>query len=273
MASVPLSDRLRSDITNNFKIQLGKAYRKSYNVEEALSTVINHLENSSDALQELIGLEKSYQRLLPDIEKMYKLGQLNYYNSKLKDHVIKVNDEIGIVCNPNRPAEQNLTLLKEWATPYEDAYTDGVVQPGKEYVEGDIAVSIQNLNYYYPLYVSLSYTRGWRGEGAYAPHSDNNVVLITDPTLCASFSPIGEIEDKIGKESETFRQSLDKKNTLKQFLDDWPAGKSLVPDSDLQRMTTVKKRSSTTKPVIDTIPDELKESMNEVLLTNKLLGD
>ena len=38
-------------------------------------------------------------------------------------------------------------------------------------------------------------------------------------------------------------------------------------------MTTVKKRTTPTKAVIDTIPNALKDSMNEVILGNKLLGD
>jgi hypothetical protein len=272
MASVQLSERLRGDIANNFKIQLGKAYRKSYNVDESLSAVINHLENDSEYLQELISLEKSYQRLLPDLENKYRLGQLGYYGSKLKENVLPANNEIGIVCNPNRPIEHNLTFLKEWCTPYKDAYSDES-HKGREYVEGDVAVKIENLEYYYPHHVRLDYTRGWRGEGQYAPHSNNYVVLITDPAMCKAFSPIGEIEDRIAQETQVFVDSLSKKNTLKQFLDDWPAGKSLVPEDDILRMTTVKKRTSTTKAVVDTIPDELKDSMNEVLLGNKLLGD
>ena len=101
-------------------------------------------------------------------------------------------------------------------------------------------------------------------------------MIVTDKELCEAFSPIGEIEKRIGEETETFAEALTKKNTLKQFLDDWPAGKNLVPDEDMQRMLAPKATTSTkTKKVTvnETIPEELKDSMNEVILGNKLMGD
>tara|TARA_R100000995_G_scaffold64142_1_gene33279 strand:+ start:1365 stop:2189 length:825 start_codon:yes stop_codon:yes gene_type:complete len=273
MASVQLSQRLRDDITNAFTKELGKAYRKSYNIQESLDKVIYSLENSSDYLQDVIAMEKQYQLLLPDLAKTYNIQSIGHYHSRLVENLLKPNTQIGLVCNPNRPIENNLTFLKSWDAPYTEAYSNSDEVKQTNYLPDDVAVKIEDLKYYYPLSLSLSYERGW-GEKQYAPHCTGDaVVIISDPELCKAFSPIGEIEDRIAKETETFKISLDKKNTLKQFLDDWPAGKSLVPQEAIQRMNTVKKRASTTKTVIDTIPDELKDSMNEVLLGNKLLGD
>ena len=73
MASVPLSQRLREDIVSNFEKQLGQVYRTKYNIQPAIDQVVNHLENSNDALQELISLEKTYQTLLPSLQKMFKV--------------------------------------------------------------------------------------------------------------------------------------------------------------------------------------------------------
>ena len=41
MASVQLSLRLRDDICQAFSIQLGKAYRKSYDIQTTLDTVLS----------------------------------------------------------------------------------------------------------------------------------------------------------------------------------------------------------------------------------------
>ena len=273
MASVQLSQRLRDDICQAFSIQLGKAYRKSYDIQTTLDTVLSTLENSSDYLQDVIAMEKQYQQILPDLEKTYNIQQIGSYTSRLREHILKPNTQIGIICNPNRSIESNLTTLDRWEAPYTDSYSNIEEEQSTNYLVDDVAVQIENVEYYYPLSLSLSYERGW-SEKTYAPHSTGDAVLIiSDPELCKAFSPIGEIEQRVASESQTFKKSLDKKNTLKQFLDDWPAGKTLVPEEDIQRMTTVIKRSTPTKAVIDTIPDELKDSMNEVILGNKLLGD
>tara|TARA_R100000664_G_C2750250_1_gene137547 strand:- start:602 stop:1429 length:828 start_codon:yes stop_codon:yes gene_type:complete len=274
MASVQLSQRLRDDIVRAFEIELGKAYRKSYDVQKPLDTVLHYLEHSSDFLIDVIAMEKQYQQILPDLMRYYNISNIGYYNSRIKENLLKPNDRIGMVCNPNRPIEQNYQVLTDWNAPYtnDDGYHTEH-EDGHNFEPNDVAVLIKDINYYYPMSLSLDYQRGWRDK-VYAPHkTGDGVLLITDPELCQAFSPIGEIEDRIASESQTFKESLAKKNTLKQFLDDWPAGKSLVPQEDLARMTTVKKRTTPTKAVIDTIPEELKDSMNEVILGNKLLGD
>jgi len=273
MASVQLSQRLKSDIIRGFEVELGKAYRKSYNIQEPLDEVIKNLQESSMFLENLIAMEKEYQQLLPNLQQRYNIQNVGYYSSKLNDYILKPNDRIGIVCNPNRPLNHNFSILKEWEAPYVEQEYGGKNETGTNYESGDVAVLIKDIQYYYPLNLSLDYERGWSNK-IYAPHSTNDgVLIISDPRLCKAFSPIGEIEDRIASETATFKESLNKKNTLKQFLDDWPAGKNLVPQDDLTRMTTVKKPVKTTKAVIDTIPDELKDSMNEVILSNKLLGD
>ena len=100
-----------------------------------------------------------------------------------------------------------------------------------------------------------------------------HILYITDPDLFAAFSPIGEIENRIGKETEDFKNALQLKNTVKQFLDDWSAGKDLIPLEDLERMNKVTTKTVVPKGIMQSIPDDLKDSMNEVILTNKLLGD
>ena len=64
MASVQLSQRLRDDIVRAFEIELGKAYRKSYDVQKPLDIVIHYLEHSSDFLIDVIAMEKQYQQIL-----------------------------------------------------------------------------------------------------------------------------------------------------------------------------------------------------------------
>ena len=99
-------------------------------------------------------------------------------------------------------------------------------------------------------------------------------IVITDPDLCSQLSPIGEIEMKVNKDVDTFKEYIDKITTLKRFIDEWPGGKDLVPDEYMQRMLVKKKPSQANRMTPDQIiPNELKEQMNEVILTNKLLGD
>ena len=271
MASVQLSQRLKENIVDNFSKELGKAYRKKYDVEQALQTVIETLENSSDYLQDLIAMEKQYQLLLPDLRNTYGISTHNY-GAKLREHILAPNKHIGIVCNPKRSKEDNFTVLEGWSVPHTNEHSS-TEQEGKNHVEGDVAIKIENLNYYYLKNLELRYYSGWRDSGPYAPHSVGHVLLLSDSELCNAFSPIGEIEDRIGRETSAFKEALDKKNTLKQFLDDVPGGSSLVPKEDIQRMSAKPKPRTATKSIVDTIPDELKESMNEVLLTNKLMGD
>ena len=57
MASVQLSQRLKSDIIRGFEVELGKAYRKSYNIQEPLDEVIKNLQESSMFLENLIAME------------------------------------------------------------------------------------------------------------------------------------------------------------------------------------------------------------------------
>lgn len=270
MASVQLSQRLKENIVDNFSKELGKAYRKKYDVEQALQTVIETLENSSDYLQDLITMEKQYQLILPDLRNTYGI-QTHNYGTKLKENILAPNKHIGIVCNPKRTEQDNFTVLEGWSVPHTDEYSNE--RAGQNWVEGDVAIKIENLNYYYPKNLELRYYSGWRDSGPYAPQSVGHVLLLSDPKLCDAFSPIGEIEDRIGRETSVFKEALDGKNTLKQFLDDVPGGSSLVPKEDIQRMSAKPKSRTTTKSVVDAIPNELKESMNEVLLTNKLLGD
>ena len=270
MASVPLSQRLRDDITTNFKKQLQNVYRTKFNIQPAIDIVINKLENHTPELVETIQLDKQYQLLLTKIQKFYDVDPGHYHTNVTKG-LIKPQTKLALVCNPNRPDTDHFTWSDKWAVPHTDEHSND--QNGRNYVEGDVGVSIENVLYYFPVAFSLRYNRGWREEGEYAPHACEHILYITDPDLCAAFSPIGEIENRIGKETEDFKNALQLKNTVKQFLDDWSAGKDLIPLEDLERMNKVTTKTVVPKGIMQSIPDDLKDSMNEVILTNKLLGD
>tara|TARA_R100001591_G_scaffold26358_2_gene36341 strand:+ start:3688 stop:4521 length:834 start_codon:yes stop_codon:yes gene_type:complete len=276
MASVQLSQRLREDIKDNFKVQLEKAYRKSFNVQPSIDAILDKMQNSSPELQKLISMEREYQIILPKIQSQYD-SSVGSYHSRIDDNIIRPQTSLGLICNPKRPESDNMTTIKQWEVPHEDEYTAGQWNEGKSFVEGDIAVKLDNVDeFYYPLTFGLSYYRGWRDTGPYQPHVTDGALIVTDKELCEAFSPIGEIEQRIGEETATFADALAKKNTLKQFLDDWPAGRNLVPHEDMQRMIAPKTKTSTgTKKVTvnETIPEELKDSMNEVILGNKLMGE
>ena len=276
MASVQMSQTLRDQITENYKQQLYSAYRKSHNVQGAIDTIIHRITDNDPEFSVLCQLQEAHKKTIESVKNRYSTG--GYYNSnkRICENIVDTSTELGLICNPNRPASEDGTYITDWHTEYKDMYSsEDKIRPASDnYVEGDIPVKLKDLEpFYSPTNLGVSYQRGW-GEKQYAPHVGNMAIIVTDPKLCEQLSPIGEIEIKVNKDLDTFVEYIDKITTLKRFIDEWPGGKSLVPDEYLQRMLAKKKPSQANRMTPDQIiPDELKEQMNEVILTNKLLGD
>ena len=170
-----------------------------------------------------------------------------------------------------------MTVLFDWSTAYQEKGYDNKIEKhpcSDNYVEGDVPVRIEKLqSFAAPVRTNLELNRGWGQNKFYAPYADCAYV-ITEPKICEQLMPIGQIEDKAAKDLQAFKEYIAKITTLKRFLDEWPGGKDLVPEEDIQRMTkkVVRKKSNKKTPE-NIIPNVLKEQMNEVILTNKLLGD
>jgi len=277
MASVQMSQTLRDQITENYKQQLYSAYRKSHNVQGAIDTIVNRITDNDPQFSALCQLQEAHAETLDAVRNRYVTNGYSYHhNNKVTEHIVKTSTELGLICNPLRPIEEDGTYITDWHETYKDEYSsDETMKPASEtWRSGDVAVKLTDLQpFYAPTELSISYHRGW-GEKQYAPNVKNMAIIITDPNLCSQLSPIGEIEIKVNKDVDTFKEYIDKITTLKRFIDEWPGGKDLVPDEYMQRMLVKKKPAQANRMTPDQIiPNELKEQMNEVILTNKLLGD
>ena len=280
MASVQMSQRLRDDIATAYEKQLHLAYRKERNVQPAVDYIMSTMQD--DEFDTLMATAEQYKTLSHKLEQKYgDPNKRGYYNNTLgfsvEKNLVKQVDSISVICNPNRPKEDNMTILFDWGVAYEDEGYNN--KPEKHpcsdnYVEGDTPVRIEKLqSFMSPVVTRLELNRGWGQNKFYAPYADCAYV-ITEPTICEQLMPIGQIEDQAAKDLQTFKEYIAKITTLKKFLDEWPGGKDLVPEEDIQRMTKKVVRKAPEKNTPEKIiPDVLKEQMNEVILTNKLLGD
>ena len=276
MASVQMSQTLRDQITENYKKQLYSAYRQAHNVQGAIETIVNRITDNDPQFSTLCQLQEAHADTLDAVRNRYVTDGYSYNNNnKVAESIVRTSTELGLICNPNRPASEDGTYIHSWHTEYKNEYQEGKICPASDnFVEGDIPVKLTDLQpFYAPTELKIRYHRGW-GETQYAPNVQNMAIIVTDPELCAQLSPIGEIEIKVNTDVETFKEYISKITTLKRFIDEWPGGKDLVPDEYMQRMLAKKKPSQANRMTPDQIiPDELKEQMNEVILTNKLLGD
>jgi len=277
MASVQMSQTLRDQITDNYRVQLEKAFRKAHNVQPAIDSIVHEITGKDSDFATLCKLQEDYHDMLSKVKSMYT-SKSSYGSSRMCDNIIETSVELGIVCNPNRPAADHMCMLNDWNEPYTDTSygQENTQRPGStNYVEGDVAVALKDLApFYQPVQTRVEYEKGWYQNRQYAPHA-SKAWLITDPELCEMLSPIGFIEAQVATNLEKFVGFIDKVTTLKRFIDEWPGGKELVPSEYMERMLTKKTPSTSAKRITpeQIIPDELKEQMNEVILTNKLLGD
>lgn len=277
MASVQMSQTLRDQITDNYRVQLEKAFRKAHNVQPAIDSIVHEITGKDSEFATLCKLQEDYHDMLSKVKSTYATKS-GYGSSRMCDNIIETSVELGIVCNPNRPITDHMSMLDDWNQPYTDtSYGDkGKERPAStNYVEGDVAVALKDLApFYQPVQTRVEYEKGWYQNRQYAPHA-SKAWLITDPELCEMLSPIGYIEAQVATNLEKFVGFIDKVTTLKRFIDEWPGGKELVPSEYIERMLTKKAPSTSANRITpeQIIPDELKEQMNEVILTNKLLGD
>tara|TARA_R110002012_G_scaffold233353_1_gene406508 strand:- start:13370 stop:14185 length:816 start_codon:yes stop_codon:yes gene_type:complete len=271
MASVQMSKTLREEIVKNYKKKLHKTLREVNNVEPAINFITaSFIENDAN-FRELIAMNDKYVPLAKKLEKTYPSRG---YSRNFDENILTYQTEMGIVCNPKRPISDNLTFVNDWQYPYKYNNYDGKEETneGQNFIEGDVGVSIKSITpFYLPQRTSLRYDN-WR-TSAYSPYAET-AVIVTDPGLCEQLSPIGSIETEVAEKSETFSTWLETVTTLKKFLDDVPSGLDFVPDEYKERLQKKPKpKKKSIAPPVDIMPDSLKNTLNEVILESKLLGD
>ena len=278
MASVSMSQTLRDQIGNNFKQQLFKAYRVHSNIEPHIEKVINNLHMHDDDFRCAVDLQKEWESIYANLAiKFPEAANGSSYRDVIMENFLRPQNTLGLIINPNLSKTLNYTFYSNYSFPNKEMEEQGYGR--KDYLKGlanyhkdDVPVVIKDLPHFYaPYEFDLRYTRGW-GEDQYSPHG--SALLITDPEMCAGLITVGEVEQKVASKLVDFMDYLLKITTLKKFIDEWPGAMSLVPEEYKQRMAkkTVKSTVKRLTPE-QIIPDELKHELNEVILTNKLMGD
>ncbi len=274
MASVQMSQTLRNQIIDNYEKQLRNAMTKEYEMDKAIIEVQQKSAEDLDFVK-VVQMDSEYRKLAERLNNKYGDPKRYSYSYVVRESMLDLTTTLGLVCNPNRPKEENLTYISGYESPY--TYTDygnkEVQEKGSDsYVEGDIAVSLTNLEPFYAIKpTEMNYTN-WRGN-CFGPNS-HSCLIVTDPELCKVFAPIGEFESTVKATLDTFKTWLETVTTLKKFLDEISGGIDLIPQEYKDRLNkkTVKKTVSTPLPA-DAMPDALKKQLNEVILENKLMGD
>ena len=102
-------------------------------------------------------------------------------------------------------------------------------------------------------------------------------LMVSEPSLVNALKQIPETDKKIREAVDKYSDFLLQFNTLKQYLDGYPEGRSLVPQWAMEKMASPAKKPQpkTNKQVEakDLMPEDLRDEMNNVILENKLLGD
>lgn len=274
MASVQMSQTLREQILDLYRTKVDKTLRDEYNVTESVQFIIDSFVSDDSDFQKLIDLDTQVRPIYEKLKQRYGSIRTGYYDNNFKSTVLESNSEIGFVCNPNRPISENFSYIADWQYPFQSTDYDGNSKTtcSDNYVEGDTAVKITDLEpFYAPLSTSVEYT-SWRATG-YSPHA-NCAILITDPGLCNALSPIGTIEKEVDEAVAEFGTWLQDITTLTKFLNEVPSGTDFVPQEYLDRLNAKPVKKAKTAPLpTNAMPDALKKSINEVILETKLMGE
>lgn len=277
MASVSMSQTLRDQIADNFKQQLFKAYRVHSNIEPHIEKIVNHLHMQDDDFRCAVDLQKEWDGIYKTLSAKFPNAVGNSYREIISQTIIMPQTTLGLIINPKLSVDLNYTFYSDYAFPNKEQEEQGYGR--KDYLKGlanhdkdDVPVVIKDLEpFYAPYEFNLRYNRGW-GQEEYSPHG--SAMLITDPEMCAGLITVGEVEQKVANKLVDFMDYLLKITTLKKFIDEWPGAMSLVPEEYKRRMAKKTVKSTVQKLTPEQIiPDELKHELNEVILTNKLMGD
>jgi hypothetical protein len=280
MASVRMSDSLRSKIKDNFIKQIRTAYSNSSELQPFVQTLIN-----TSISDEELKLIKRDLELSKDIWE-YKNPGKDY--SKLSAHDLKYNtslhfhskNKVAFILNANRPDSEDSTFLttksngdETWHKSYYSRYQDKTMSASLSYQEGDVPLILELTT---PVTMILDHDVStiWSSDND-EPELKYPIIVSKQETLDA-ISTYAEGTLKIDTSIETMHNLLQECTTLKRFLDAWPAGKDCVPQDVLNKQfAEAKPRTGPLAPKFNAatlLPDEIKEQMNGAILTSKLLS-
>ena len=276
MASVRMSDSLRSEIKRNFKKQVRTAYSNSSELQPFVQKLINASisDKELDLIKRDLELSKdvweyknpgeNYSELTPDDLK---------YSTSLHFYA---KNKVAFILNANRPDSEDCTFLstkETWHKSYYSRYQEKDMSASLYYQIGDVPLILELTT---PVTMLLDHDIStlWASDKN-EPELKHPIIISKQETLDV-ISTYAEGTLKIDKSIETMHNLLQECTTLKRFLDAWPAGKDCVPQNVLNKhFAEAKPKTGPLAPKFNAatlLPDEIKEQMNGAILTSKLLS-
>ncbi len=295
MASVRMTLALKEKLSENYKRQCQTAYNSSLDVDSTVKNIVETIQDA-DAMDfaMLVETAENMQRLLDKHAEKYKhLGEsANRYGvangcisnctdngysrgaQTINNLPILMAKELHIVCNPNRPLTENMTTIQGWKTSFTERWNEKLQDPSENFVEGD-TLFIHDFGdepVFLP-FITEGDEQHYQSVEGYAPYA-GLALVITDPDMCVKLQAITMAKQKVSDMVEKFKTFVEPITTLKKFLDEFPGGRSLVPEDVLQAMAApAKKRAKpSTVQAKDLLTPDQKQEFNEVMLESSLLG-
>ena len=291
MASVRLTETIRDKILDAFSIQCLTAFKNKKGLGEYISEFYTKIH--SPDFFELLDKWKAYDIALENFAISKKLPKRWHNSNEFKDMHIPPSPfysskKIIFLLNKDRPLTDNFTVLLEWKQQHTDK--DGNSVDAINFLEKDEIISIQLSNI--PNFLSIKDSEADKGLPFLRCSKNNtsywnilpadrrkflhlqNAYIVSNPDDYIKIKELAEGEVKTQEAVKKMASYLESITTLKQFLDAWPSGYSLVPADILARQNkpASKPKPKSTLVPADVIPDELKDTIQTAIFENKLLG-
>jgi len=289
MASVRMTIELRNQLINAYRKQCQTAYNTQFDVEGTINSIVSSIQDSDAAdFAMLVETAEQFAELMAKHSGKYQnlyqkeynrtYGSINNINQGYDSDEdllpIKKPEQLYVVCNPSRPMAENMTTVSHWHAAFTDKWDGKHVEASDSFVEGDMLfVHDFGDDAPYLPFITNGDDNNYRAKEDYAP-SCNLAVLITDVNMCDKLQAIPMAKQKVSDMVKKFEDFVEPITTLKKFLDEFPGGRSLVPEDKLQEMAkpAAKRKVESKVKAEDLLTPDTKQEFNEVMLESSLLG-
>jgi len=290
MASVRMTIELRNQLINAYRKQCQTAYNTEFDVESTINEVVDTIQQQASATDfaKLVETAEQFAELMAQHSNRYKAlytkeynrmyGSINAISQEYGDNErmcpIKKPGQLYVVCNPSRPQSENMTTVTHWHSAFHDKWDGKEVPASDSFVEGDM-LFVHDFGENAPFlpFITNGEEDNYRAKEDYAP-TCNLALVVTDVTMCDKLQAIPMAKQKVSDMVKKFEDFVEPITTLKKFLDEFPGGRSLVPESKLQEMAApaAKRKVESKVKAEDLLTPDTKQEFNEVMLESSLLG-
>jgi len=290
MASVRMTIELRNQLIHAYRKQCQTAYNTEFDVESTINEVVDTIQQQANTTDfaKLVETAKQFAELMAQHSNRYKglytkeynrmYGSINAIRQEYGDDErmcpIKKPSQLYVVCNPSRPQSENMTTVSQWHCAFHDKWDGKVVPASDSYVEGDM-LFVHDFGENAPFlpFITNGEEDNYRAKEDYAP-TCNLALVVTDVTMCDKLQAIPMAKQKVSDMVKKFEDFVEPITTLKKFLDEFPGGRSLVPEEKLKEMATpaTKRKVESKVKAEDLLTPDAKQEFNEVMLESSLLG-